>query len=143
MDKQYREGSLIAKVAVISLLVLGLVLLFFIQALIEQSLVDIQLMVDAEPLLALLVTSRLLLWLVGSSGSVALVIGFYLCVQAARVARSGEYPPPGMPVVFRTEVVQGDRAMAKRRQYLWLAGLLFCQPLVGLGIWIAVTGGVW
>ena len=140
-SSEYREANTRARVAIGLLLVLIVGLFFYLHGLIAQILVDIQLMLDSDPKRALSTISRLLLWLVTSGGLIAVAVGFYLCALAVRIGTSGEYPPPSMPVSFRVRIRRGDAALSMRRNCLLLAGLLFCQPVLGLLIWYGLTGG--
>ncbi|WP_421864190.1 hypothetical protein [Motiliproteus sp.] len=141
-DSQFRPGSVQVQIALLLLLGVAVGLFFYLQAQITQILLDIQLMLDSDPQQALQIISRLLLWLVVTSGLISLAVAFYLCLMAARIGRCGEYPPPQMPVAFRTRLRRGDQALRMKRNCLLLGALLFCQPLGGVLLWYNITGGV-
>lgn len=130
------------KVALVGLGIVTIWVVFSLQGFITQTLVDVQLLLGSDPRQALLVISRLLLGLVVSSALVSTAIGFYLCLMAARVGRCGEYPPPQMPVAFKTRIYRGAEASKKRRGCLLVAVVMFLQPLLGLGLWYWMTSGV-
>ncbi|MEH6472609.1 MAG: hypothetical protein V7752_15300 [Halopseudomonas sp.] len=139
---EYRQGSVGARVAVLLLMVVAVGMFFYLQGIISQILIDIQMMIDSSPQMALTTISRLLLWLVVSSGLMSVAIGFYVCAMAVRIAKGGVYPPAEMPVIFKTPLQTGRQAQKMRRNCLLLAGLLFLQPLLGMAIWYGLSGGV-
>ncbi|RDE24212.1 hypothetical protein DV711_01025 [Motiliproteus coralliicola] len=141
-NSQFRQGSVQVQIALLLLLVVAVGLYFYLQGQITQILLDIQLMLYSDPQQALRIISRLLLWLVVTSGLISLAVAFYLCLMAARIGRCGEYPPPQMPVAFRTRIRRGTPAMRMKRSCLLLGALLFCQPLGGVLLWYGITGGV-
>ncbi|MCW8883731.1 MAG: hypothetical protein OQK12_00585 [Motiliproteus sp.] len=125
------------------LLALGVGLFFYVYGVIGQVLIEIQVVAGKQPDLALKMAGRLLLWLVFLSGSISVAIGGYLCVLILRVRRSGIYPPPGMPVAFKTRIKKDGEAEKMGKACLLMAAVLFLQPLFGLYIWYTVTGGAW
>ena len=128
---------------VVLLLVLGVGLFFYLQTIIGQVLADVQLLADHRPELAIRMAGRLLLWLVMFSGSIAIAISAYLLVLSLRVRRTGVYPPPGMPVAFKTEIKRQAEALKMGNGCRLLAFVLLLQPLVGVFIWYRITGGAW
>ena len=139
---QYRLGNSRVKIALVALGITAIGVVFSLQGFITQTLVDVQLLLGSDPRQALLVISRLLLGLVVSSALISIAIGFYLCLMAARVGRCGEYPPPEMLVAFKTRIYRGAEASKKRRWSLLVAALMFLQPLLGVGLWYWMTGGL-
>ena len=143
VQRDYIDGSAKVQVALILLLMLAVGLFFYLESIISQVLADIQLLAGSEPDLAIRMAGRLLLWLVLFSGSIAIAISGYLLVLAVRVRRTRCYPPPDMPVAFRTKLKFGDSAIKMVAACRWLALLLLFQPLLGLYIWYRITGGAW
>ncbi|MEH6648461.1 MAG: hypothetical protein V7707_00385 [Motiliproteus sp.] len=139
---QYRLGNTRVKAALAGLGIVTIWVVFSLQGFITQTLVDVQLLLGSDPRQALLVISRLLLGLVISSALVSVAIGCYLCLMAVRVSHCGEYPPPQMPVAFKTRIYRGAEAAKKRRGCLLVAAVMFLQPLLGMGLWYSMTGGV-
>ena len=139
----YVEGSAKVQIAMILLLMLAVGLFFHLQSVISQVLAEIQLLAGSRPELAIKMAGRLLLWLVMLSGSIAIAISLYLVVLSSRVKKSGVYPPPGMPVAFKTRVKNDEAARKMRQACLLLAVLLFTQPVVGVFLWYRITGGAW
>ena len=137
----YRKGDPRVRIALLVLLLVGVGLFFYFQAQISQILLAIQLMLDSDPQRALQVISRLLLWLVLTSGLLSIAVGFYLCVVSSRTLRSGEYPPPQLPVAFKTKIKRGKQARAMARSCLVLGALLFTQPVFGLLLWYWIGAG--
>ncbi len=140
---EYREGSVAARVAMFVLLVVVVGIFLYLGGIVSQLLVDIQLLLHFDPGQALLVISRLLLWLVISSGLLSVAIGLYLYLLSNQIAKEVVYPPEGMPVVFRTELLVGARAARMRWFCLGGAILLLLQPVLGAALWHGLTGGVW
>lgn len=140
---EYREGSAAARVAMIALLLLVVAIFLYLGGIVSQILVDIQLLMNFDPDQALLVISRLLLWLVITSGLLSVVTGFYLYLLSRRIDKAAVYPPEGMPVVFRTEVLFGAQAVRMRWRCLAGAVLLLLQPVLGFALWYGLSGGVW
>ena len=139
---QYRRGDRRVQVALVVLLLVTVVLVFYLQGVVVEVIASVQLLVDLNPQQALIRVSRLWLWLVATAGLLAVVIGFYLCLMSARIARSGVYPPPSMPVAFKTRIRSGSQAQRMRWVCLLLAVILFLQPLLGLAVWYSLTSGV-
>ncbi len=139
---QYRQGDRRIQAALGLLVLVAVLLVFYLQGIVSQVLLDVQLLLDSDPVQALKMVSRLLLWLVVSSALISIVVGSYLCLMAVRIARCGEYPPSAMPVAFRTRIRTGIQARKMRWLCLLLGGLLFLQPLLGLALWYGLTGGV-
>ncbi|OMH25686.1 hypothetical protein BGP75_24410 [Motiliproteus sp. MSK22-1] len=139
----YVEGSAKVQIAMILLLMLAVGLFFHLQSVIAQVLADIQLLSGSRPELAIKMAGRLLLWLVMLSGSIAIAISSYLIVLSSRVKKFGLYPPPGMPVAFKTPIKSEAAAARMRQACLFLAVLLFTQPVIGFFLWYRITGGAW
>ena len=142
-NDDYIEGSVRVQTALILLLVLSVGLFFYLQAVIEQALTHIQLLAGSKPDLAINLAGRLLLWLVLFSGSIAVAISVYLFALVRQVGSSHIYPPPGMPVAFRTRLKTGEDALKMARGCRLMALVLLLQPLAGVFIWYRVTGGAW
>jgi len=141
-DKDYVEGSLAARLALLLLLGCGVGLFFFFEEQISQIIIEIERVSAAHPKVAIAMGNRLLLWLVVVSGGVSVVVGIYLGLMARQVRQFGRFPPDTLPVAFRTPVKRGEAALAQAAMYRWAAGLLCCQPLLGLGFWYWFTGGM-
>ena len=139
---EYREGSNGARLALGLLFLVAVGLFFYLQEIISELLVDIQLLLNFDPLQARLIISRLLLWLVVSGGLISMAIGGYLYLLAGRIAQERIYPPAELPVAFKTELLTGAGAKKMRWICLLSAVLLLLQPLLGVAIWYGLTGGV-
>ncbi len=138
--ESFVEGSLSVQLALLGLLVLGLLLLFYLSSYIDQILTQVQLLSMQQPDLAFQVAGRLLLWLVVFSGAMAIVIGIYLWSLAAKTRASGRYPPPALPVAFTTRIKRGAAASRMAQGCRLLALLMFLQPLLGLLGWYWFIG---
>lgn len=139
---KYRQASVAAQLALGLLLLVTAGFSFYLQGIVSQLLVDIELLLSFDPHQALKIISRLLLWLVISGGLISVAIGLYLYLLSGRIATEGIYPPAELPVLFKTELVTGARAEKMRWVCLSLAALLMLQPIVGALLWYVLTGGV-
>ncbi|MEH6625320.1 MAG: hypothetical protein V7739_02665 [Motiliproteus sp.] len=143
MERDYIQGSAKVQAALVLLLVLSIGLFFYLSSIISQVLVDIQVLAGSQPELAIRMAGRLLLWLVFFSGSISVAIAGYLFVLVAKVKQSHIYPPPGMPVAFKTRIKKDADAAKMQKGCCLMALVLLLQPLVGLYIWYSVTGAAW
>ncbi len=142
-ERDYIQGSAKVQTALVLLLFLSVGLFFYLYGIISQVLVEIQVLAGQDPDLALKMAGRLLLWLVFFSGSISVAIAIYLCILVSKVKSSSLYPPPGMPVAFRTRVKKDSEALKMGNGCAVMAVVLFLQPFLGLYIWYSVTGGAW
>ncbi len=143
MERDYIQGSAKVQIALVLLLVLSIGLFFYLSSVIGQVLEQIQLLSGSEPELAIRMAGRLLLWLVFFSGSIAVAIAIYLFMLTIKVKQFGIYPPPGMPVAFKTPIKKGVQAARMQRLCAAMGLILLLQPVAGLYIWYVMTGAAW
>lgn len=142
-SQKYIEGDKRVQWAFVALLVLSALLFLYIQSIIGEAISTIQVLMTENPMLAVKMAGRLLLWLVFSSGSIAIAIALYLVHLIGRIKQEHRYPPQGFPVAVRTEVREGAAARKVVNLCWFLVALLFLQPLCGLTIWFWITGAAW
>jgi len=141
-DAEFVEGSATVRTALLLLLVGGVALYFAVGHQLGGIIAQIEAVAADQPAVAVAMGSRLLLWLVVASGSIAMAIALYLWMLARQVAVQRRYPPAAMPIALRTRILREAAALRQARQLRWCALLVGSQPLLGLGFWLWFTGGV-
>lgn len=74
-------------------------------------------------------------WLLVGLFSPCFVFAGYLMLLSLRIARSGQYPPPGMKVVKDTPLLRGAQAARMGRLLAAITGLLMVVGVAG-AIWL-------
>lgn len=142
-SEEFIEGNKKVQWAFGFLVVVCALVFVFVQSTIGDALATIQQLLGEDPALAAKMAGRLLLWVVFTSGAVAVLIGGYLLFLIRKIKQEQCYPPSDYPVAVRTRVRRGEACNSVIRAFWIMAIVLLLQPLVGGALWYWVTGGYW
>lgn len=143
VKEEYIEGSLKVQIAFALLIAIFAVLFVFVLSTIREALVTIEVLNTDDPFLAAKMAGRLLLWLVLSSGVIAVAIGIYLLLLVKQIRVQDCYPPTGYPVAVKTKLRFGADCDSVKSSFTFIGWLLLLHPVAGLFVWYWVTGGYW